>query len=675
MPRLVEASKSKSRYQLAAASAALGVVVVFIAFRFATQPFLISTPSKASVEEVFEELWFTNQDALVGATRKGTHLRIHRWAGAAESDRTWDLELTGAAADLPRRQWATSADLSLVAWMGGDKIHVQRLGAAGDLDGSPVTIALPAERRGLALDILTDGSLAAVFEDATVVRWDDKTGRVLGEQRLSQHTATRAVAQGDYVAIAFLAERQAVLYRFRETWTLAETAVLPETDFDVLIPAPGALATLSAGSLRVGGEIRNTPGPVVSVASYRGSLIASGDFERTLVLPPGEEPYELAASPPRSRIAVGRDHLGISGPAGTRLLAMGAENRLTASGRRLAILALAMLGLAALLAMGPFLLHRLLQLFTLFLGGKTRRDGKRLLPAKLAPPPPALVAACASGETLLWAGAGLSAQCGLPVRLVFVANLLQTAAVEQWIDGDQVSKMARKLERRDPEDTMDELAALGPEFHGQWLAYLQSVIPRYLTLSRSHELLARIPFQAALTTNYDGLLERMDAAWCQPVLTPQPPRLEEPAGVAFLMKLYGNMAEPQTLLPSRSAFGAAARRSGFDAVLGRLLGSRTLLFVGCSLGALLKDLDALGLPEQSGRPHFAVAGAGGSDWQAHAAELKQRYGVESLLCQEETIATALPEFLDHLVREIGRMQPGPGEGTLAQESSPARNTL
>jgi len=59
-------------------------------------------------------------------------------------------------------------------------------------------------------------------------------------------------------------------------------------------------------------------------------------------------------------------------------------------------------------------------------------------------------------------------------------------------------------------------------------------------------------------------------------------------------------------------------------------------------------------------------------WKKQVAELKERFGVEVLACTAETIATALPEFLEDLVQKVQEQQnarPHVIETTAAAESA------
>jgi len=63
-------------------------------------------------------------------------------------------------------------------------------------------IALPAKRAALSAAILSDGSIAVIFGDGSVERWDGGTGRSLGSRRLDVSEADQAITDDDYLAIS-----------------------------------------------------------------------------------------------------------------------------------------------------------------------------------------------------------------------------------------------------------------------------------------------------------------------------------------------------------------------------------------------------------------------------------------------------------------------------------------
>jgi len=424
MPKLVDSERSKFRYQLAAGAAILAVVLTFIAVRFQSKDYLISKPAKTSPDRSYTRMWFAADDAFVGVTQKGAHFSIHQWGG--DADRGWELDVTHATEEL---KWTIAPDLSRIAWLAGSTLQSAKMPQQNGAKLDPVSIELPDAP--LAFSLLSDGSLAATFADSSVSRWNADTGAPLEEHNLNLKSLEQAMADGDYLAVSPTHANRMVLYRFRDgkEWTIVDDSPAPDPPYQIVLPAPGFMATLSSGRLRVGTTIRNSPGEVRSVVSHLDNMIASGDFENVFVVPDDENPYLLASAVPGSLVAAGEQHLAVSGPQGTTIFNLGTETRLTMGGRAIQWVGDGLGLLAELLAFAPLLLAKLLALINQLIRGKKKKS-KDFVPAKLADPPLELLKMCASGEGVLWAGAGLSAQAGVALRTNFIANILQFAQIE-----------------------------------------------------------------------------------------------------------------------------------------------------------------------------------------------------------------------------------------------------
>ena len=650
MPKLVDSERSKLRLQVAAAAMILAVALTFIAVRFQSKDYLISKTVKTRLDRTYSRVWFTAEDTLVGSRQVDAHLSIHRWAEGNVAERTWELDLQGSS-DEPT--WAIAPDLSHIAWIADASIQSATIPEGNGTKLTP--IAIKVTERPLAFTILSDGSLAAAFADSSVKRWNAATGDLLGEQNLNLQKLDQVAALGDYIAVAPAHASRLVLYRFRDAkeWVVVDDTTAPDPPYQIILPAPGFMATLSSGRLRVGTLIRNSPGPVRSAVSHLDNMIATGDFEKAFVLPEDEPAYFLANAVPGSVVATGDSHMAISGPQGTTLLDLDTETRLTAGGRATQWVSAGLAILAGMLACVPLLLATLLSLVHRMLRGK-KKKGHELAPAKLADPPLELLQACASGQSVLWAGAGLSAQSGIPLRTNFIANILQTAQVEKWVQPAQARKLMGLFASGDGEGALTHLVASTAPFRGQLIAHVRATIPTFAVSSRSHELLWRIPFFSAVTSSYDNLLERSGQPWSFNVLTLRSQAPDEGVDFPFLMKLYGDLSMPPSVLLSRGEFESAIPFSPVKDLIRSLFNARSIMFVGCSLKGLLADLNALGVAIPTKR-HFAVVGVSGDDWPTQSAELSRRFGIEVILCDAVNISAALPEFLDKLVRGVDEL--------------------
>ncbi len=293
-------------------------------------------------------------------------------------------------------------------------------------------------------------------------------------------------------------------------------------------------------------------------------------------------------------------------------------------------------------------------------GGKKKSGGKvptlprTLLRRGLRRPQawcPATIAS--AGEGILWAGAGMSAQSGMPTRAPFIAGTLQAAAVEHWVDGARLKRLQTLQGKGQMEAALNELVTGANR--GNLISHYRAVYSKYSALSRSHKALTRIPLSGVVTTNYDGLLDCSGEVWASNMLTPGSP-LPEFTDVPFLLKLYGDLMAPQTALLSQFEFAATLASSAVAQIPRNAWGSRTLLFVGCSLEGLLTDLRVVGAPAKIMRKHFAVVGVSSAEWEKQAAELTATYGIEVLPCTAETIGESLPVFLESLAAQIAERQ-------------------
>ncbi|MGY1712644.1 SIR2 family protein [Geodermatophilus sp. SYSU D00758] len=175
------------------------------------------------------------------------------------------------------------------------------------------------------------------------------------------------------------------------------------------------------------------------------------------------------------------------------------------------------------------------------------------------------------GQLAVFAGAGVSAAAGLPTW----EELLDELAGHSGLD-------ARLRAGLDGLPAQDAAALLARELGAERLqAYVQERFgpARY---ALAHALLADLPVQEYVTTNYDPLVE-LAAGDIGRELTVLPFDEAEP-GRPWLLKLHGDAAHPESVVLTREeylAFGDS--RAALAGVLHSLLLTRHVLFVGTSL--------------------------------------------------------------------------------------------
>ncbi|MCP4660653.1 MAG: AAA family ATPase [bacterium] len=283
---------------------------------------------------------------------------------------------------------------------------------------------------------------------------------------------------------------------------------------------------------------------------------------------------------------------------------------------------------------------------------------------ELAPPPSIpseLIRACRERESVFYAGAGLSAQAGFPTWRAFVEVLLRLASRHHAISPDFEESLTASLAEHETDLVADSVVNAFMESHQMELLHeeLEDLFLRPAELSPTHRILKEIGFTAALTTNFDELLERTFTR--APVFTPAD------AGAVlehlnkrkfFLLKLYGDLRTPGTVMiaPARYDEVVAGNRE-FANFMETLFYSRTLLFVGASLEGISTYLRGIELPRVLSRTHYALVDVDGQTWKPRARSLERRYGIRVLPFTASIGYPELHDFLDELRRQVSGSRP------------------
>jgi hypothetical protein len=175
------------------------------------------------------------------------------------------------------------------------------------------------------------------------------------------------------------------------------------------------------------------------------------------------------------------------------------------------------------------------------------------------------------GQLAVFVGAGVSAAAGLPTW----EQLLDELAGRSGLDGD----LRAGLAQLPPQDSAALLAReLGRE---ELEAYVKERFgPASYALA--HALIADLPVQEFVTTNYDPLVELAAADIGRRVQVL--PFEEATPGAPWLLKLHGDAAHPESVVLTREEylqFGDS--RAALAGVLHSLLLTRHVLFVGTSM--------------------------------------------------------------------------------------------
>jgi hypothetical protein len=313
------------------------------------------------------------------------------------------------------------------------------------------------------------------------------------------------------------------------------------------------------------------------------------------------------------------------------------------------------------------------------------------LPAPTAPE--TLIDAIVNGECCLFAGAGLSAQDGYPTWLPFVTDLLDWATAAGHINGYLGRSLEAALQQGATTPVVDTIMSAVPS--DALTGYLSRVFaPHSRRPPAVHQSLKRIAFCAALTTNFDNLLERTFSDGDVPVLTPDAADALRTALLKerfFILKLFGTLERPETIMVAPLQFrDAVSRNRSFSGFMDTMFLSRTFLFLGASLDGIQTYLDGLGIkPENlSSRPpaseapvprtHYALVAVTDDAWRAQAEVLQRRYNIQVLPYTPDDQFTPLREFVSSLADAAGRAGAtvtGPTASTAASRESAGLKNL
>jgi hypothetical protein len=586
-------------------------------------------------------LWFSPPEELVGIAQVGSHVTVHVWAsrnGAQLRERTLELPSTK---ELPDPVYAVSSDASKVAWIASAGIHVEDVFPAAPRVASdhPFRRSVPI----LSLALTGSSKLATLYRDGELELWDLTSDTISASKLLTLTEPGPLLSNGAYLAASSLFSHDVFVF---DTGSGDKLSVLEYTKFppDMISVTLSPMARLAAGTrekLHAEGHSVPAPGPIHALAYYdRNRVLVGGDFAGIFLLSQASGPLQAVVSNPGTTVMAATESL----------LAFGTSRNISLYSHRMVQvrdykgltiptpwLALAFLGLLSPVAI------------PLFQGGFSAL-WRWVINLHLAEPktrapisgqdnsmPSLLVDACLNGDCVLYAGAGLSAQAGLPLWNDCVRELVKWAAENNLAPAGVIDAALVDLSRGQTGAAADRMAAALQSQEEALHIYLRQRFRVASELSAAHLLIKQIDFPALITTNLDNLLDRTfphsggrvyTAGDCE-TLTKAATRRE-----FFLLKPFGDLDEPHTIrlgpIRCKEVIHNNAACADF---MEQLLQLRTFLFLGSSLEGIERDLGYIALQSNIERKHYAfipVSPVAGEEWKAAAQRLSERYGIALL---------------------------------------------
>ncbi len=234
--------------------------------------------------------------------------------------------------------------------------------------------------------------------------------------------------------------------------------------------------------------------------------------------------------------------------------------------------------------------------------------------------PPALLNEIVRGNCVLFIGAGLSQEAGMPSSQRLTSALGYDSAEFTLLAA------AERFEVDDRRGRSELCSVIKQEFE---------VASTYLKPG-SHPFIANISQLSGLiiTTNYDHLIE--NALGCEgkkPIVVSRAEDLTAiSGGPHVVVKIHGDIDQPDTLVITQGDYhrrlASQHRLGGFGAFLASLLSTRTMIFVGYSMTdedfRVIREFVSSQMIDTGGRPtvrtHYAIL-----DWEEAAAEVLQTH--------------------------------------------------
>jgi SIR2-like domain len=636
-------------------------VAVFLVLAFVALPKYevsehIETGALGKIEsDNISQLWFSPAEELVGVAQDSFRVTIRVWSGrkgALLRERALEL---GSAKGVAKPTFAVSGDGSKIAWVTPAGVHVE-----SPFTATPEKAAdFPFSKRVPITSLAFTGSagLAILYQDGELELLDMAVGKVTASKSLGITDPGPLIATSAYLATYSLSSHDAFVFDTgsADRLSILEHSKYPADMLSVTLSPKARLAMGTNETVLVEGVSIPAPGAVHALAFYdRSRVFAGGSFPGIFLLSPSSGTMQAATSNPGTTVLAATESLLAFGTSRSvslfthRIVQMRVYKGLSWPSPWLAI---AFLGLLSPVA---------IPLFRTFWNEIWKRILRILLQEPETKPklsgqddsiPSLLVEACQNGDCVLYAGAGFSAQAGLPLWNECVRELVKWAAENDLAPAAVMERALDEVSRDQTGAAADRIAAA---LQGRELAlhtYLRRRFHVATEISPAHRLIKQIDFPALVTTNLDDLLDRTfpysggrvyTARDCESLATAAARR------DFFLLKPFGDLDEPDTLhLGPAQCESVIEDNPACSDFIAQLLNLRTFLFMGASLEGIERDLGYF-TPGPIERKHYAFIAVSGDGWKDAAERLSQRFGIQVITYSPSSASH--PEVVDFLTR-------------------------
>lgn len=637
-----------------------------------------------------DNLWFLPDGTLVGSQSSPDYVRVFTWKPEGQQlikdsrqsfniDRIRDLIKAKAADDRGRSSSTQSLPESFTIAPDGSRVAYLKYGYVCVFNGVTAEIIDTVspnpfdDNDSVTAVAFTDTGLLALARSKGSVEFRNPNSLhsppTTAQTKLSSPSMLKPV--GNLLIVVSTVNAAVVVLDLRSLAREVKSHAYPLSMVDKLV-----LAVSNYGRLAVGGGSRvnitprngdgdasielNAYGDIRVLSFYdEDRVLAGGAFRDLYLLQQGKVPVKVDAVPAGvDALAINLEKIAWAGANGVSLRSHHTRLELITGGKiAVGICAVLLFGLAVM-----FFYDVESRRTAVMEQEETVDEPPALrLPAEL---PADLVEACAAGDCVLYAGAGLSAQSGMPIWRNFVHDLLNWAVENEYVDDEAANSFHAAIDAGDSDPVADSIISrlTTPEQSNRLNSYLRGVFLRSVSPSQAHLLLRQLKFSAVLTTNFDNLLERTynDLPTTPDVYTPKDAERLLTALTKrdyFILKLYGTLDDPPTVMVAPAQYESAITNNRvFSQFMQTLFFSRTLLFVGASLEGIEAYLKGISLPREIGRKHYALIDVVGNAWRAKADLLERRYGIKVLAYTAGSDYAELQSFVRRLATRVSARQ-------------------